>query len=218
VPAVPDAARLRPLAAATAAGYLLGTIPTGDLVARAASGGDADLRAAGTGNPGAVNAMAVLGKGWGYAVLALDITKGAAACAAGRRLAGDDGAHVAGTASVVGHCFPPWSGFKGGKGVAASVGQCAMTFPVYVPVDLGVAWFTATRRWRARTFAATMVSCGLWVASGTVWWRRGWPNAWGPAPTAALPLASAASSAVIISRFAATRRQVLAAIEAGETP
>lgn len=195
------------MAGAAVAGYLLGTIPSGDLVARAAGDGDADLREAGTRNPGAANAMVVLGRGWGYGVLALDIGKGIAACGLGRRLAGDTGAHVAGPAAVIGHCYPVWNGFRGGKGVAASVGQCFMTFPVYVPVDLLVAWFTATRPGlKSRTYAAAAVSSLLWVAGGVLWWQRRWPNAWGPEPSAALPLASAASSAVIIARFAVAAR------------
>ncbi|MDP9442176.1 MAG: glycerol-3-phosphate acyltransferase, partial [Actinomycetota bacterium] len=98
---------LGPLGAAVA-GYLLGTIPSADVAARLASGGTIDLRSKGTGNPGAANAIKVLGPGWGYGVMAADISKAAAACALGRRVAGPRGAHLAGTASVVGHCFPVW--------------------------------------------------------------------------------------------------------------
>lgn len=201
--------RLRPLlraAAAAGAGYALGTIPSADMAARLATRGRTDLRATGSGNPGAANAMAVLGSGWGLGVLAADIAKGAAAGAAGRRLAASTGAHVASTAAVVGHCFPVWSGFRGGKGVATSVGQCLVTFPAYVPIDLTVAAATATRRFRRRSYAATAAASGTWVVSSLVWWRRGWPNLWGPAPTVALPLAALTSSAVILSRFAAAER------------
>src|SRR5205823_14173960 len=70
---------LRLLAAATT-GYALGTIPSADVAARLATRGATDLRDAGSGNPGAANAMAVLGKGWGYGVLIADVTKGAAGC------------------------------------------------------------------------------------------------------------------------------------------
>ena len=198
------------LVAAATAGYLLGTVPSADVAAHLATSGAADLRTAGTGNPGGANALVVLGKRWGYGVMAADIAKGAAACGLGRRVGGDAGAHVAGTAAVVGHCFPVWNGFRGGKGVAASVGQCAATFPVYVPFDLGLAWLTATPQWSrrvgTRTLVATAVASSAWVAAATVWWRRGWPNAWAPRATAGLPLAAAASSAVILSRFAAALR------------
>jgi glycerol-3-phosphate acyltransferase PlsY len=100
-----------------------------------------------------------------------------------------------------------WNGFRGGKGVAASVGQCLATFPAYFPIDLAVAAATASSsRWRQRAFAATAVSSACWVLGALVWWRRGWPNLWGPRPSAALPVAAAASSAVIVRRFAAARR------------
>jgi glycerol-3-phosphate acyltransferase PlsY len=191
---------------AAALGYLFGTLPSADLATRLATGGAVDLRTAGSGNPGATNASAVLGPRWGYAVLAADIAKGALACTAGRALGGDTGTHVAGTASVVGHCFPVWNGFRGGKGVACSVGQCAMTFPAYFPIDLGVAALTAAGPWRQRALAATAVASFAWVAGGVVWWRRGWDNLWGPPATGILPLAAAASSAVILYKFASARR------------
>ncbi len=211
-PAAVTAARTGPagLAWAALAGYLLGTLPSADAAARlAATGGD--LRAEGTGNPGGANALVVLGKGWGYGVMGADIAKGAAACGVGRRLGGSAGAHLAGTAAVVGHCFPVWNGFRGGKGVAASVGQCVATFPVYVPFDLGLAWLTATPKWGrtvgTRTLVATGVASAAWVGAATLWWRRGWPNGWAPRATAGLPVAAAASSAVILSRFASAVRR-----------
>jgi glycerol-3-phosphate acyltransferase PlsY len=190
------------LVVAAAAGYAAGTIPSADLATRAATRGDIDLRTAGTGNPGAANAIKVLGARWGYAVMAADIAKAAAAAVTGRRLAGARGAHVAGTAAVIGHCWPAWNGFRGGKGVAASVGQCLATFPAYFPLDLAVAGLiSASPRWKRRAFAATAVGSACWVAGGVVWWRRGLPNLWGPAPSPALPLAAAVSSAVILDRF-----------------
>jgi acyl phosphate:glycerol-3-phosphate acyltransferase len=190
------------LLAAAAVGYAAGTFPSADVATKLATRGDVDLRAAGSGNPGAANAIKVLGPAWGYAVMAADIAKAAGAAAAGRRLCGTDGAHVAGTAAVVGHCWPAWNGFRGGKGVAASVGQCLVTFPAYFPIDLAVAGLTsASPRWKQRAYAATAVASACWVAAGVVWWRRRWPNLWGPPPTSALPLAAAASSAVILDRF-----------------
>ena len=185
--------------ASAAAGYLIGTVPCADTAARIATAGQTDLRHAGTGNPGAVNAMHVLGKSWGYGILFADAAKGALACAAGRRLAGATGAHVAGAAAVVGHCLPVWNGFRGGKGVAVSLGQCAATFPVYMPIDLGVAW--AVGKWTGRTLPGTAVASAAWVTAGLLWWGKGWPNGWGPAPTAALPLSAAVSSAVIVYKF-----------------
>ena len=192
------------MAAAGLLGYLTGTVPSADVAARLATGGVTDLRSAGSGNPGAANAMAALGRGWGSAVLVADIGKGALACVVGGRLAGAAGANLAGTAAVVGHCWPVWNGFRGGKGVAVSSGQCLVTFPAYFPIDVLVALVVA--RLRGRALPATAVASAAWVASGVVWWRRRWPNAWGPAPGPALALGAAATSAVILARVATAKR------------
>ena len=187
-------------------GYLAGTLPSADLAARLATNGNIDLRRAGSGNPGGVNAGAVLGARWGYGVMAADIAKGAAACRIGGRLAGPAGAHLGGTAAVVGHCYPVWNGFRGGKGVACTVGQCLATFPAYFPIDLAVAAVTAAGPWRQRAHAAAAAASATWVLAGLLWWRRGLPNAWGPEPGPHLPLAAAGSSAVVLYRFATGRR------------
>jgi len=197
------------VAAAAAAGYLIGTLPSADVASRLATGGDIDLRTTGSGNPGAANAMTALGRGWGWGVLAADIAKGAAACALGTRVAGRAGADIAGTAAVVGHCYPVWNGFRGGKGVAVSSGQCLATFPAYFPIDLGVAF--AVARIRGRALPATAVASAAWVGCAALWWRRGWPNAWASPPGPSLPLAAAVTSAVIMVRFAT------AATAAGDT-
>ncbi len=192
---------------AAIAGYLLGTFPTADLVARRWSRGRVDLRDAGSGNPGSLNAATVLGVKAGAVVLAGDIAKGATASAIGAAVAGPIGAHVGGPASVIGHCFPVWTGFRGGKGVAASIGQCLATFPAYFPIDAAVGMATAAMPWwKQRAFGATAVSSACWALGGVVWWRRGWSNAWGPRPTAALPVASAVSGLVIAERFLAAQR------------
>ncbi len=197
-----------PLVRAAAIGYLLGTIPSADIAAKAAMGRSGDLRTAGTGNPGAANAAKVLGAKWGVGVMVVDVAKGAAASAAGRRSAGDVGAHVGGVAAVAGHCWPVWTGFRGGKGVATSVGQCLMTFPAYVPIDMGVALATAlSPRWKARAEAATAAASCTWVTSAAIWgWRR-WPNLWGPPASPALPVAAAATSTMVLYRFAVEREQ-----------
>ena len=196
------------MALAAALGYVLGTFPTADLVARRMTGGAVDLRSSGSGNPGTANATNVLGARAGAAVLVGDIGKGALACAVGGMVAGPIGAHLAGTGSVVGHCYPMWNGFRGGKGVATSVGQCLATFPAYFPIDAAVGVATAAMPWwKQRAFGATAVASVCWIVGGTLWWRRGWRNLWGPRPTVALPIASAVSSAVIARRFVVAERQ-----------
>ncbi len=188
---------------ATAIGYLIGMFPTADLVARRSN---VDLRRVGSGNPGGANAVKVLGKKAGYTVMAGDVAKGALASAVGAAIGGPAGAHAAGSASVVGHCLPVWNGFKGGKGVAASVGQCLATFPAYFPVDVGVAALTAAvPRWKQRAFGATMISSACWVLGSIVWWRKRWPNLWGPPAGPGLPLAAMVSSSVIAYKFVTAR-------------
>ena len=191
---------------AAALGYLLGTFPTADLVARRVSSGTIDLRTQGSGNPGAANALKVLGKKAGATVMAGDISKGALASSIGGLVAGPAGAHIAGTASVFGHCFPVWNGFRGGKGVAAGIGQCLATFPAYLPIDLAIAGaVAATPALKQRSFTAAMISSSAWVVGALVWWRKGHGNLWGPKPGPGLVAAATLSSAAIAYKFVVAR-------------
>ena len=166
-----DMNRLTPTLLAAAAGYLAGSIPSADIATRLARTKVGDLRAAGSGNPGALNAAAVLGRRWGFAVLGADMAKGAAAGVIGRAIAGPSGAYAAATASIAGHIVPVWSGGRGGKGVATSAGACAAVFPAYFPIDAAVA---ATAAVTARNAERTIwISSAAWVAAAVVWWRRG---------------------------------------------
>jgi acyl phosphate:glycerol-3-phosphate acyltransferase len=186
---------------AAAGGYVLGTFPSADLAARLASGGSIDLRSSGSRNPGGMNARRMLGPRAGGAVVATDVVKGVAACALGRRIAGDSGAHAAGVAAVAGHCYPLWTRFRGGKGVATSFGQCLYTFPAYAPVDIAVAIGAARLPGLRRpALASVAISSLLWLLASVLWWRRRLPNLWGPRPTAALPLANTATVLVIATR------------------
>lgn len=191
------------LGAATVVGYLAGTFPSADVATRLARRGT-DLRAEGSGNPGALNAAAVLGKRWGFVVLAADMTKGALAGAAGRAIAGDTGAYLAATASIAGHIAPVFNGFRGGKGVATSAGACLAVFPAYFPIDAAVATITAVASQQAER--SIQISCAAWTAASVVWWRRQLPNAWGPEPSPALIGFAAVSSAMIVAKFRATRK------------
>jgi acyl phosphate:glycerol-3-phosphate acyltransferase len=189
------------LLSAAAGGYLLGTIPSADLAARLATGGSVDLRQSGSGNPGGVNARRLLGRRVGTAVILADVAKGVAACRWGRHSAGDLGAHAAGVAAVLGHCYPLWTRFRGGKGVATSFGQCVYTFPAYAPLDVIVAMGVARAPGVQRPALTSVgVSATAWLLASVLWWRRGLPNLWGPRPTAALPIANAATTLVLASR------------------
>ncbi len=187
------------LMAAASGGYLLGMIPSADIAARITR--RSDLRMSGTGNPGAINAGHVLGKSWGAAVSVADIAKGVAAARLGGALAGPAGANLASTAAVGGHCFP--LGRTGGKGVATSIGQVIGTFPVYLPLDAAVALATSALPVNQRTRTATTVASATWVLTAAHWCWHGYRNPGGVKPTVSLPLAAAASSAIIALRFAA---------------
>lgn len=182
-------------ALAVTAGYLLGSVPSADAAGKVVG---VSVRAAGTGNPGALNASVLLGKRWGTAVAAVDIAKGWAAGALGKRV-GDRTAYAAATAAVVGHVFPVWSRFEGGKGVATSYGAVLAVFPGYAVPDLLVAGAAARTTKDPR--AANDVSSLVWTAAALLWWRRRLPNLWGPQPSAALPLHAAATGALIAWRF-----------------
>lgn len=194
------------------AGYLAGSFPSADVAARLARRGPGiDLRSTGSANPGALNAARQLGTWWGVAVLIADALKGAVGPALGGRLAGGTGAYVAATTAVAGHIAPPWSGGRGGKGVATSAGACLAVFPAYFPIDAAIA--AAMARGTRRPDTTIAVSSTAWTLSALLWWRQKWPNLWGPPPTIALPCSAAASSAMILAKFAAARRHAIEPIE-----
>jgi glycerol-3-phosphate acyltransferase PlsY len=103
-----------------AIGYLLGSIPFGIVITRALGLGD--LRQIGSGNIGATNVLRTGNKPAALATLLLDSGKGAIAVLLARALAGEDAAMIAGAAAFLGHLYPVWLGFKGGKGVATFLG------------------------------------------------------------------------------------------------
>jgi glycerol-3-phosphate acyltransferase PlsY len=192
---------------AAAAGYLLGSVPSADIVSLIARRGEIDLRSVGSGNPGAANAAAHLGNTWGAVVLLADLAKGTAAGVAGRAIGGDGGGYIAATAAVGGHIAPPWSGFKGGKGVATSAGACLAVFPAYFPMNAAVTALGASRSRNAER--AVQLAAVAWVGAGFAWWRFQLPNGWGPRPTRGLPAFSTASCALILAAFARARGRAI---------
>jgi glycerol-3-phosphate acyltransferase PlsY len=132
--------------------------------------------------------------------LAGDLLKGALASLAGRAVAGDNGAYAAGSAAVVGHCAPVWTGFRGGKGLATSAGTSVVCFPAYMPIDLSLAAATLALS-RGRAGAAAYLASAVFIAAALYWWRSGKGNVWGPKPTIGLPLYAISSSAIIAYRF-----------------
>lgn len=117
------------LAVWAALGYLLGSVPFGVLIAKTMNLGD--LRKIGSGNIGATNVLRTGNKLAAFLTLVLDGGKGAAAVLIARAFALEDAVMLAGFASFLGHCFPVWLGFKGGKGVATFLGLAlAVAWPV----------------------------------------------------------------------------------------
>lgn len=118
-------------------GYAIGSLPIGFLVAQGTRG--VDLRRAGSGNVGAANVYRTTSLGIAIAVMAADVAKGAAAVL----IAGSGGAAVAaGVAAVVGHVYPVWLGFHGGKGVATASGVFGVLSPW--PTAIAAAAFGVT--------------------------------------------------------------------------
>jgi acyl phosphate:glycerol-3-phosphate acyltransferase len=185
-------------------GYLLGTIPSADIATRLAGRPDTDLRRTGSGNPGATNAAKVLGKKWGGAVLVADVAKGVAAGFAGQSLGGPAGAYAAATGSIAGHIVPVWSKGRGGKGVATFAGASFAVFPAFFPLNAAVSIAAAKATRNAER--AAQVSAAASIAGSLLWWKRRLPPAWGPAPTAGLPVFAVLSSAMMIAKFRFARR------------
>jgi glycerol-3-phosphate acyltransferase PlsY len=116
--------------------YLIGSVPFGLILTRLAGAGD--VRAIGSGNIGATNVLRTGRKGLALATLALDLLKGALPAWLAYRYLGPDMAVVAGLGAVLGHCFPIWLKFKGGKGVATAAGVVLALTPVVAVIAIGV--------------------------------------------------------------------------------
>ena len=124
--------------------YLLGSIPFGYLAGQLAG---IDIRTLGSGNIGATNVMRVLGRRYGYMVFVLDFSKGVAAVRIAIAIATHVGPQwlsaeilgiIAAMCSVIGHLFPPWLKFKGGKGVATSAGALFALMPLAMGIGAAV--------------------------------------------------------------------------------
>lgn len=134
------------LAAVLACSYVLGSTPFGVIVTRL--GGAGDVRTIGSGNIGATNVLRTGRKDLALLTLLGDGGKGVVAVLFARRLFGDDAAALAGGAAFVGHIFPIWLGFRGGKGVATFFGVVlAVAWPVGVAACLTWIAFAAALRW-----------------------------------------------------------------------
>ncbi|MDA8766629.1 glycerol-3-phosphate 1-O-acyltransferase PlsY [Planktomarina temperata] len=144
------------------AGYLLGAIPFGIVTARVLGLGD--LRQIGSGNIGATNVLRTGSKLGAALTLIGDAGKAGAAVLLARALAAEDAAQIAGFAAFLGHCYPIWLKFKGGKGVATFFGLLfALAWPIGVAA--GATWLATAAIFRFSSLAAllTAVMTPLWI-------------------------------------------------------
>jgi glycerol-3-phosphate acyltransferase PlsY len=132
-------------------GYLLGSIPWGMVLARLMGLGN--LREIGSGNIGATNVLRTGNKKAAALTLLLDAAKGAVAVLLARALAAEDAAQLAGLMAMLGHCYPVWLGFKGGKGVATFLGlMLALAWPV--GIGCCIAWLIGAATTRISSMGA----------------------------------------------------------------
>ena len=132
-------------------GYLLGSIPFGLLLTRAAGLGD--IRKVGSGNIGATNVLRTGRRGLAAATLLLDGAKGAAGASIGFVIAGPTGAFWGGLAAVLGHLFPVWLRFRGGKGIATGFGALIAASPA-VGLPAGAIWLLVAKVGRRSSVAS----------------------------------------------------------------
>lgn len=150
------------LTLAAVAGYLLGSIPFGMVIARVMGLGN--LRDIGSGNIGATNVLRTGNKGAAVATLVFDAGKGAVAVLIARAMIGEDAAQLAGLCAFLGHLFPIWLRFKGGKGVATFLG---VLLALYWPLGLAACatWlvFAIVMRISSLAALATAGLAPLWM-------------------------------------------------------
>ncbi len=159
-------------AAALAFGYLCGSIPFGVLITRLA--GAPDVRSIGSGNICATNVLRTGRKGLAAATLLGDMLKGTAAVAITSAVFGRDAAIVAALGAFLGHLFPVWLGFKGGKGVATFIGLL-LGFGLWIALSaFAVLWLAIAAVTRYSSLAALIASAATPVI---LWWNGNLPAA-----------------------------------------
>jgi acyl phosphate:glycerol-3-phosphate acyltransferase len=180
-------------------GYLLGSVPFAYLLARRHAG--IDLRRAGSGNVGAANVLRTIGVRIGLGAMMLDVAKGAAAVLVAERLgAGPVGPTAAGLAAIVGHMYPVWLGFRGGKGVATTCGVFAVLAPLATAIA-GALFVTAV--WWSR-----YVSIGSVVGSVMLG-----PLAYLTHAPAPVVVGAVVAGAIVLERHRANVGRLLAGVE-----
>lgn len=181
-----------------ALGYLVGSVPFAFLLARRHG---VDLRRVGSGNVGAANVLRTSGVPDGVLAVCLDAVKGAIAVLVAQRLtAGPATPVAAGLAAVIGHVYPVWLGFRGGKGVATAAG----VFAVLAPMALGIASAVfALGVWATRYVSVGSIAAAITLAVVTA--ASGVP--------AAVAVGAAVSAFIIVHRHRANLARLVAGTE-----
>ena len=179
-------------------GYTVGSVPFAFLLARRAG---IDVRVAGSGNVGAANVLRTSGTPLGVTVMALDISKGVASVLAAYAVAGSlQTMAAAGAAAVVGHIYPVWLRFHGGKGVAVAAGVFAILAPVATLIAAAVFFSTV---WLTR-----IISLGSVIATVTL------PSAaWVAGAPMSVVIAALGIATLILFRHRANIRRILRGTE-----
>jgi acyl phosphate:glycerol-3-phosphate acyltransferase len=164
---------LVPALVSLALGYLLGSIPFGLVIVQAAGLGD--IRTIGSGNIGATNVLRTGRKDLALATFLLDSGKAGIALAIARHFFGEEAGFLAGGAAFLGHCFPVWLKFKGGKGVATFFGVLLTGLP-FVGVAAAASWLLTAFVFRYSSLGALVAAV---LAPAFAWWLNGAPFAVG---------------------------------------
>jgi glycerol-3-phosphate acyltransferase PlsY len=179
-------------------GYLTGSVPFAYLLARRAG---VDVRRVGSGNVGAANVLRTAGAWRGVAVMALDVAKGIAAVALAYWLSGSATlAAITGAAAVVGHIYPIWLKFHGGKGVAVAAGVFSMLSPTATAVAASLFLLTV---WLTRYVSLGSIAASIALPSAA--WLTGEPRV--------EVLAAAGTAALILFRHRGNWRRLRAGTE-----
>jgi len=180
------------------AAYLIGSVPFALLLARRWG---ADLRVVGSGNLGAANVLRASGVKAGVLVALLDVTKGAVSVLLAQRFGGNGAVPaVAGLAAIIGHIYPVWLRFRGGKGVATACGVFSMLTPAALPPALTIFFITVwvTKYISLGSVLASMALPPIAYATGS------------PAPAVA---AASAAAAIIVFRHRSNLMRLRAGTE-----
>ena len=163
------------------AGYLLGSFPSADAASRVATHGDVDLRSAGVATRRDERGEGARRRGWGAAVLVVDLAKGVVPGFAGTHARRATPARTsAATVVIAGHIAPPWSRFRGGKGVATSAARVSRCSPSTSRSTSRSP--RSSRSCTRRSELAAQVSGVASITAAIVWSAASLPNGMGPAP------------------------------------